>query len=171
MTIPSGSAAVEALLGILLEEIGLHQALAADLEREHRFLIAMSVEEFLPIEAGKESTLERIRSNAQKLQNCMKSLTSDLMGESENITLSRVISFLEEPDRSRIRRAQEQLVALAERVRDQNRANERLLHGSLAYLNQYVHLLRMVVGDAAGYRADGTLPEQQQSGRILALKG
>ena len=172
MTIPSGSIAVESLWGALVEEIHLQKELAAILDREHRFLTAMSLEGLLPIEADKASALERIRSNAQKIQNCMTNLAAiGTLTEGENITLSRLVALLEEPERIRLWTTQEQLIAWAGQVREQNRVNERLLHGSLAYLSHYLNLLRMLAGGPTGYLANGAVPEQQQSGRILALKG
>jgi flagellar biosynthesis/type III secretory pathway chaperone len=172
MTISSWPPAVEALWRTLSEEIRLHKKLAGILVREHRFLIAMSMEGLLSIETEKEAALESIRSNAQKLQNSIKDLAASFMiPERENITLTRLAAFLGEPDRMRIGIVQEQLVGLAGQVREQNRVNDRLLHGFLAYVSQYLNLLRMLIAGPAGYLSNGAVPEQQQSGRILALKG
>jgi hypothetical protein len=70
-----------------------------------------------------------------------------------------------------LRKTQEDLVSLITAVRKQNRINDRLIHGSLSYVTQYLTALKNLIAGPSGYLATGVVPEHQGSGRILALKG
>lgn len=164
--------AVGALLGALGVETSLQEELGALLEREHALLMAVSLDDLLRLEAEKETLLERSRSQAQEVQACMKALaTASGVPESEATSLSKLTNYINEPDRTRLRQAQKHLLSLTETVRAQNRANDRLIHGSLTYVSQYLNLLRSLVTGPTGYCSNGALPEQPESGRLLTLKG
>ena len=70
-----------------------------------------------------------------------------------------------------LRQAQEALIALTGAVREQNRVNDRLIHGCLAYVTQFMNLLRSMFAGAPGYLPTGAIQESSASGRLLALKG
>jgi flagellar biosynthesis/type III secretory pathway chaperone len=172
MSITSPAFAVGALLGALGVETTLEEELLAVLEQEHELLVKMSLEDLLKIEAQKETVLERMRTLGQQVNSCAKALAVALnIPETETITLSRLTSHVNEPDRTRVRKVQEQLITLTRKVREQNRVNDRLIHGSLSYVTQYLNLLRSLVGGPAAYLSNGAVSGQQESGRILALKG
>jgi flagellar biosynthesis/type III secretory pathway chaperone len=164
--------AVGALLGALGVETGLQEELGALLQREHGLLMAMSLDDLLRLEAEKETVLERTRSQTQEVKACMRALAAaSSIPETEATSLSKLANYLTEPDRTRFRQAQKRLLSITEAVREQNRANDRLIHGSLTYVSQYLNLLRSLVGAPTAYRSNGALPEHPESGRILTLKG
>ena len=168
----SPALAVRALYISLDVETDLQIALGAVLNREQQLLTAMSLEELARLETEKEALLERVHGQAQELKGCMKGLAEAMdLPEAESVTLSGLIHHLNEPDRTRLRNTQEYLISLAGTVRDQNRINDRLIHGSLAYVSQYLSLLRGLVAGPAGYLSNGARPEHRDNGRILALKG
>ena len=172
MSITSPAFAVGALLGALGVETTLEEELLAVLEQEHQLLVKMSLNDLLQVEAKKEAVLERIRALGKEVKRCAKALALALgIPETESITLSLLSSHVGEPDRTRVRKVQEQLIALTRKVREQNRVNDRLIHGSLAYVTQYLNLLRSLISGPAAYLSNGAVSGQQESGRILALKG
>jgi flagellar biosynthesis/type III secretory pathway chaperone len=172
MSTTSPAFAVGALLEALSVETSLEGELALVLDREHTLLVAMSLEDLLRLEAQKEALLERVRTQAQTVKDCMKDVATVLhASETDAKSLTRLVEHLTEPDRTRLRSAQEQLLALTKRVREQNRVNDRLIHGSLSYVSQYLNLLRSMLTGPSGYSANGVLPGHQESGRILTLKG
>jgi flagellar biosynthesis/type III secretory pathway chaperone len=163
-------------VGILLERLGiitgLQSELAALLNHEHQILTDMSVEDLVKLDARKEAVLERVRVQAQEVKTCMKALAQAMkLPETEASSLSRLASHLREPDRTRLRQAQDALITLTGVVRQQNRVNDRLIHSCLAYVTQFMNLLRSMFAGAPGYLPNGAIQESQASGRLLALKG
>ena len=133
----SPASAVNALEEALGVETDLQTELAAILTREHFLLTTMSLEELSRLEAQKEAVLERVGGQAESLKNCVKALAEALsLPESETPSLSGITAHLHERERTRLRKAQEDLIALTGTVRDQNRINDRLIHGSLSYVTQ-----------------------------------
>jgi flagellar biosynthesis/type III secretory pathway chaperone len=168
----SSASAVKALEEALDVETELHTELAAVLTREHLLLTKMSLEELSQLEAQKVAVLERIGTQAANLKSCVKGLSDALqLPESDALSLSGITAHLHERDRTRLGKAQKELISLTSTVRDQNRINDRLIHGSLSYVTQYLTLLRNLIAGPAGYLANGVVPEHQESGRILTLKG
>ena len=168
----SPASAVKALEEALDLETDLHTELAAVLTREHLLLTNMSLEELSRLEAQKVAVLERIGTQAANLKSCMKGLSEALqLPQPDTLSLSGITGHLHERDRTRLGKAQEELIALTGTVREQNRINDRLIHGSLSYVTQYLTLLRNVIAGPAGYLSTGVMPEHQESGRILTLKG
>ena len=164
--------ALKALEGSLDIETELQSELAALLTSEQQLLTNMSLEELPRLQVQKEVVLERLRQQAENLKACIKGLAQAFkVPESESQSLSVITGFLNDRDRTRLRKAQQDLIALTGKVRDQNRINDRLIHGSMSYVSQYLTLLRGLVAQPAGYLANGIVPEHQQSGRILALRG
>ena len=164
--------AVDTLLGALGVATGLQSELAALLNHEHQILTAMSVEDLMTLDAQKEAVLERVRVQAQEVKTSMRALAQAArLPETEASSLSRLASHLREPDRTRLRQAQEALIALTGAVREQNRVNDRLIHGCLAYVTQFMNLLRSMFAGAPGYLPTGAIQESSASGRLLALKG
>ena len=171
MSTPLASA-VKALEGALSVEIDLHSELAAVLTSEYQLLTDMSLEELTRLEAEKVAVLERIGTQAESLKSCLRALAEGLnLPESETLSLSGITAHLNERERSRLQKAQEELISLTGAVREQNRINDRLIHGSLSYVTQYLTLLRALIAGPSGYLPTGVVPEHQESGRILALKG
>lgn len=124
------------------------------------------------LEAQKVAVLERIGTQAANPKSCVKVLAEALsLLESETLSLSGITAHLNERERTRLRKAQEELISLAGTVREQNRINDRLIHGSLSYVTQYLTLLRALIAGPSGYLPTGVVPEHQESGRILALEG
>ena len=168
----SSATAAGALLGTLGIATDLQSELAAVLNREHQILTAMSVEDLMKLDAQKEAVLERVRVQAQEVKTSMRALAQAMrLPETEASSLSRLASHLREPDRTRLRQAQEALIALTGAVREQNRVNDRLIHGCLAYVTQFMNLLRSMFAGAPGYLPTGAIQESSASGRLLALKG
>ena len=164
--------AVDTLLGALGVATGLQSELAALLNHEHQILTAMSVEDLMKLDAQKEAVLERIRVQVQEVKTCMKALAQGLsLPDTEAMSLSRLASHLKEPDRTRLRKAQEALISLTGSVRERNRMNDRLIHGSLSYVTQFMNLLRSMLAGAPRYLPDGSIQEPQESGRLVAFKG
>jgi len=172
MSTSSPAFAVGALLGALSVETSLQRELAAILEREHQLLTAPSHEELMKLEVQKEAVLERVRIQAQEVKTCMQALVQALsLPDTEAMSLTRLAGHLNEPDRTRLRGVQEALIALISSVKEQNRANDRLIHGALTYVTQFLNFMRSMVAGVPQYLPDGTIQELQQSGRLLALKG
>ena len=168
----SPASAVKALEEALDVETDLQTELATILTREHLLLTNMSLEELSRLEAQKVAVLERIGGQAESLKGSVKGLAEALsLPESESLSLSGITAHLNERDRTRLRKAQDALISLTGTVLDQNRINDRLIHGSLSYVTQYLTLLRALIAGPAGYLPTGVVPEHQESGRILALKG
>ena len=172
MSTSSEPSAVGRLLGALGAVTGLQSDLAALLNQEHQILTAMSVEDLLKLDVQKEAVLERVRVQAQAVKICMQALAQAMrLPEIEASSLSRLASHLKEPDRTRLRQAQEALIAQTSRVREQNRVNDRLIHSCLAYVTQFMNLLHSMLAGVPGYLPNGTIQESPASGHLLALKG
>jgi flagellar biosynthesis/type III secretory pathway chaperone len=168
----SPALALKALEGALDIESDLQNELAAVLNSEQQLLTTMSLEELPRLHVQKEAVLERLGEQAKNLKACIKGLAQALkLPESESQSFSAITSCLNDRDRTRLRKAQQDLISLTGKVRDQNRINDRLIHGSMSYVSQYLTLLRGLVAQPAGYLSSGTVTERQQSGRILALRG
>lgn len=161
-----------ALEGALEIESSLQAELAAVLTSEQQVLTNMSLEELPRLQVQKEAVLARLGEQSKNLKACIKALAQVFkLPESESHSLSGITNFLNERDRTRLRKAQQDLISLTGKVRDQNRINDRLIHGSMSYVSQYLTLLRGLVAQPAGYLSNGIVSERQASGRILALRG
>jgi flagellar biosynthesis/type III secretory pathway chaperone len=135
-------------------------------------LTKMSLEELPRLQAQKEAVLGRLAEQSKNLKACIKALAQVFkLPESDSHGLSSITVLLNERDRTRLRKAQQDLISLTGKVRDQNRINDRLIHGSMSYVSQYLTLLRGLVAQPAGYLSNGIVSERQASGRILALRG
>lgn len=126
----------------------------------------------MKLDAQKEAVLERVRVQAQEVKTCMRALAQAArLPEIEARSLSGLASHLQEPDRTRLRQAQETLISLTRAVREQNLVNDRLIHGCLAYVTQFMNLLHSMLAGVPGYLPNGAIQESSASGRLLALKG
>jgi flagellar biosynthesis/type III secretory pathway chaperone len=172
MPITSSAVAVDLLLEALERNITRQEDLAVILDRERERLIAVSFEGLMQVEVEKETALEQIRIQARAVQSCMKELGQALgASDSDATTLSGLVRHLGPLDRSRVRKTQERLLELTRTVREQNRINDRLIHGSLSYVSQYMNFLRVLTAGPPRYAANGGMSAQQESGRLVALKG
>ena len=168
----SPAIAVQALEGALEVETDLQCELAVLLTREQQLLTQTSLDGLPALQEQKEAVLARLGKQGENLKACIKSLAQACkLPESHRLTLSGISALLNDRDRARLRKAHQALVSISGKVRDQNRINDRLIHGSMSYVTQYLTLLRGLVAQPAGYLANGIMPEQQQRGRILALRG
>ncbi len=164
--------AMEALEEALDIQSDLQTELGSVLTGEQQLLTNMSLKDLPLLQVQKEAVLERLGKQAKNLKACIRGLAQAFkLPESDNPSLSAVIGFLNERDRSRLRKAQRDLISLTGKVRDQNRINDRLIHGSMSYVTQYLSLLRGLVAQPTGYLSNGIVPEHQKSGRILTLRG
>ena len=168
----SPASAIKALEEALDVETNLHTELAALLSREFQLLTDMSLEQLSRLESQKEALLERIGGQAESLKISVRALAEALsLPQSPTMSLSGVTAHLNDRQGTRLRKAQEELISLTGTVREQNRINDRLIHGSLSYVTQYLTLLRALIAGPSGYLPSGVVPEHQENGRILALKG
>jgi len=162
-----------ALLDALAGERSLYVELVAALEREQAALAAMAAEELMRVIPTKESVIARIRAQSGVIEQAMAALASALgvARGHERISLSRLIGHLEGTPCLRLQAARNQVVALSETASVLNRANDRLLHRSLTYVNHYLAFLQSLMMASAGYLHTGAAPDLSRSGRIVAVKG
>ena len=162
-----------ALLDALAVERSLYVELITALERERTALVNMSADEMIGVTPVKESVVSRIRAQSGTIEQTMAALASALgvARGHERISLSRLIGHLEGTPCLRLQEARNQVVALSETASVLNRANDRLLHRSLTYVNHYLAFLQSLMTASAGYLHTGAAPDLARSGRIVAVKG
>lgn len=171
MTLAEGK--LGALLDALAVERSLYVELMAALERERAALANMAAEELLRVTSAKESVVARIRAQSGAIEQAMAALASALgvARGHERMSLSRLIEHLDGVAGVRLQAARNQVVALSEKASVLNRANDRLLHRSLTYVNHYLTFLHSLMTASAGYLQTGAAPDPSRSGRIVAVKG
>jgi hypothetical protein len=167
----------EGKLGILLDALAVERSLYVELitalERERTALVNMSADEMLGVTPTKEAVISRIQAQSGAIEQAMAALASALgvARGHERISLSRLIDHLEGTSCLRLQEARNQVVALSETASVLNRANDRLLHRSLTYVNHYLTFLQSLMTAAPGYLHTGAAPDLARSGRIVAVKG
>jgi len=172
MTTPSTAGLVTALLDTLGCEMGLYGKLIDILERERACLVAVSQTGLLRAVQDKESALERIRTQAREVERAMKALAASLgLSDRNSITLPRLAGLVAEPARARLLNAQAERVAFAKKVRESNSVNDRLIHGSLAYIAQAFGMMRALTAGSVSYSPTGAAGDSNPSGRLVRLKG
>lgn len=171
MTLAGGK--LGGLLDALAVERSLYVELITALERERTALVNMSADEMMGVTPAKEAIISRIRAQSGTIEQAMAALASELgiARGHERISLSRLIDHLEGTSGSRLQAARDQVVALSETASVLNRANDRLLHRSLTYVNHYLTFLQSLMTAAPGYLPTGAPPDLSRSGRIVAVKG
>jgi flagellar biosynthesis/type III secretory pathway chaperone len=139
-------------------QTGLYEQLLTILRAEHDIILASSLDALHANNKKKDVVILQIKLLDESSGQLIRSLCRRLAGCDSASTLPELILLLNETCRTQVEADYARLRSLAQRVRELNRDNERLLHGALRVIQSSISYL---VGCASRGK-----PVYQNSGRF-----
>lgn len=156
------------LVGLLTREIELHRELLSLLQKEKEFLIDLSTEELLENNKKKETATLQIKMLEESRSSLMSRLAQHLAVPPRELTVSKLVSLLEEPQRSALEAARSKLISLLRSIQDVNQHNCVLVRDSLHYAQQSLNVLYRSSSPNPTYLVNGSMKGPQRFGGLLS---
>lgn len=161
-------ALVTELGALLTQEIELHKHLLSLLQEERELLINLSTEEILENTKRKETCILKIKMLEESRSVLVERLSHYYGLPAEELTLSRIVSLSEEPQRSTLDRVQSTLTALIKSIKEANRHNCLVVKDTLHYCNRSLDFLYSSSAASPTYAGGGRIKDPVRFGRLLS---
>jgi flagellar biosynthesis/type III secretory pathway chaperone len=163
---------VDALLaelrGILTREIELHKHLLSLLHKEKACLIDLSTEEIVENTKRKETCTLKIKMLEESRLSLIKRLSPHFSISLHELTLSKLISQLDEPHRSELEEVRSTLRSLINSIQEINQHNSMVVKDALHYCQRSLDFLYSATVANPTYVDSGKIKDPTRFGRLLS---
>ena len=156
------------LLATIEEVNHQYHILLQVLEKEKVSLAAVNLTGFMFANEQKEGLLIKLQELEKRRTNETKQLGNALGLSTEDFTLRRLAKYLAAEDAKRMRSSGDKLATTVLRIRTQNRANRRLIRGSLDFVSDSLQMLQNLKRPSSTYHSNGQMTHGACRGTILA---
>ena len=153
---------------LLTQEIALHKHLLALLHKEKEFLIDLSTEEILENTKKKETCTLKIKMLEESRSVVVKQLSQHCDVPSEELTLSKIVSLLKEPQRSTLDDTRSTLTSLIESIQEANQHNCLVVKDALHYCRRSLDFLYSSSAASPTYVHGGRIKDTARFGSLLS---
>ncbi len=161
----------DSLISLLEKERSLYSALRLTLCDERRALGAASAEDITRITAEKQVLVSDAETLEDERSGVLRATAQCLGLDPQELTISRLLPFLEEGQRNRLQACRERLLPLAAEVRSLNDRNKDLLASSLLLVRDLLNFITSAASASSGYVDTGRAKRVPGSGRLLQREG
>ena len=153
---------------LLTQEIALHKHLLALLHKEKEFLIDLSTEEILENTKKKETCTLKIKMLEESRSVLVKQLSQHCGVPSEELTLSKIVSLIKEPQRSTLNATRSTLTSLIESIKEANQHNCLVVKDALHYCRRSLDFLYSSSAASPTYVNGGRIKDPARFGILLS---
>jgi len=153
---------------LLTQEIALHKHLLALLHKEKEFLIDLSTEEILENTKKKETCTLKIKMLEESRSVLVKQLSQHCGVPSEELTLSKIVSLIKEPQRSTLNATRSTLTSLIESIKEANQHNCLVVKDALHYCRRSLDFLYSSSAASPTYVNGGRIKDPARFGSLLS---
>ena len=154
---------------LTIKEVDQHyHILLQVLEKEKVSLAAVNLTDFMIANEQKEVLLIKLQELETRRANETKQLSETLGLSTGEITLRRLAKHLAAEDAKRMRSSGDKLATTLSRIRTVNRANRRLIRGSLDFVSDSLQMLQNLKRPSSTYHSNGQMTHGACRGTILA---
>lgn len=161
---------LDKFIDLLESETGLYQSLLSVLKKEKHAVIGSNLKALNKAGKEKETLLHEIRILEEQRKHMMKKLAEFIGYPSQNLTLSNLLKFLEEPYSLRLKVSYLTLLKLTQTIKKVNHSNEALLRHSLGIVKGSLILLNNIITATPVYYRTGKIRNQDRCGRFVSGK-
>ena len=156
------------LRAILMREIELHKNLLSLLHKEKACLIDLSTEEIVENTKKKETCTLKIKMLEESRLSLIKRLSPHFSIPLQDLTLSKLISLLEEPHRSDLDAVRSTLRSLMKSIQEINQHNSMVVKDALHYCQRSLDFLYSATVANPTYVDNGKIKDPARFGRLLS---
>ena len=160
--------ALDRLIQTIDEVDQLYLSLLKALEGEKASLAAANLADFMIANQQKETLLKALQESESRRMQQTTQLGAALELPTGEVTLSRLARRLEGKDAARLLYCGDKLVKTLARIRESNRANRRLISGSLGIVRDSLQMLQNLNRPSPTYHSNGQMTHGSYRGTILA---
>jgi flagellar biosynthesis/type III secretory pathway chaperone len=161
-------ALVTELRELLTQEIVVHKHLLALLHKEKEFLIDLSTEEILENTKKKETCTLKIKMLEESRAVLVNQLSHHCGVPPEDLTLSKIVSLLEEPHRSTLDATRSTLTSLIKSIKEANQHNGLVVKDALHYCKRSLDFLYSSSAASPTYVDGGRIKDPARFGSLLS---
>ena len=161
-------ALVTELQELLTQEIALHKHLLGLLHKEKGFLIDLSTEEILENSKKKETCTLKIKMLEESRSVLVRQLSQHSGVPAEELTLSKIVSLLEEPHRSTLDAIRSTLTSLIKSIQEANQHNSLVVKDALHYCKRSLDFLSSSSVANPTYVDGGRIKDRTRFGSLLS---
>ena len=156
------------LRAILMREIELHKHLLSLLHKEKVCLIDLSTEEIVENTKKKETCALKIKMLEESRLSLIKRLSPHFAIPFQELTLSKLVSLLEEPHRSNLDEVRSTLLSLIKSIEELNQHNCMVVKDALHYCQRSLDFLYSATVANPTYVDSGKIKDPARFGRLLS---
>ena len=153
---------------ILAREIELHKHLLSLLQKEKECLIDLSTEELLENTKKKETCTLKIKILEESRLSLVKRLSTCFGISPQELTLSKLVSLVEEPYRSILDDARSTLRSLVRSIQESNQHNGAVVRDALHYCQRSLDFLYSATVANPTYVDNGKIKGPARFGRLFS---
>lgn len=160
----------ESLTTLLAQELDLYGEMERLLRAEKEALLQCRHDQIVQSNHLKEAILHRIEALQRSRREIIRQIAAGLNTDSSTINMTYLLYHLQGSPAERLRRCQEEVRDILQRVRSLNMENKQLAETALAFTRGWLTYFHQLASPQAGYRANGQIQSQAINGRMVSRK-
>jgi len=156
------------LITILNKEIELHKELLSFLHKDRELLVDLCVEEIFESNKKKETCTLKIKMLEESRSSLVDKLSQHFAIPPQELTLSKIVSLVEEPYRSALDNARSTLTSLIKSIKEVNQGNHLIVKDSLYYFNRSLNFLNYAPSLNPTYVDNGKIKDPKRFGTLIS---
>jgi flagellar biosynthesis/type III secretory pathway chaperone len=158
---------LEKLLGLLEHAAELYQSLFAVVQQEKDAVVGLNLQQLNQACKAKDNLLLKLRILEEQREQLMDKLASELNCPPQEISLTQLSQWVEEPYAGMLRERSTDLLSLIQALQEANHQNKALLSHSLELIHGSYNLLNNVMATSPVYYRRGDVQNNGQTGKLV----
>jgi flagellar biosynthesis/type III secretory pathway chaperone len=155
------------LLGLLEHATELYQSLFAVVQQEKDAVVGLNLHQLNHACKAKDNLLLKLRILEEQREQLMDKLASDLNCSPQEISLTQLSQWVEEPYAGMFRKCSTDLLSLIQTLQEANQQNKALLSHSLELIHGSYNLLNNAMSTSPVYYRRGDVQGNGQTGKLV----
>ena len=155
------------LLGLLEHATELYQSLFDVVQQEKEAVVGLNLQQLNQVCKAKDNLLLKLRILEEQREQLMDKLALDLDCSPQEISLTRLSQWVEEPYAGMLRERSTHLLSLIQTLQEANQQNKYLLLHSLELIRGSYNLLNRAIAANPVYHRRGNVQNNRQTGKLV----
>ena len=155
------------LLGLLEHATELYQSLFAVVQQEKDAVVGLNLQQLNQACKAKDNLLLKLRILEEQREQLMDKLASELNCSPQEISLTQLSQWVEEPYAGMLRERSTDLLSLIQTLQEANQQNKALLSHSLELIQGSYNLLNNAMATSPVYYRRGDVQGNGQTGKLV----
>jgi flagellar biosynthesis/type III secretory pathway chaperone len=155
------------LLGLLEHATELYQSLFGVVQQEKDAVVGLNLQQLNQACKAKDNLLLKLRILEEQREQLMDKLASELGCSPQEISLTQLSHWVEEPFAGMLRERSTDLLSLIQTLQEANQQNKTLLTHSLELIQGSYNLLNSAIAASPVYYRRGDIQNNRQAGKIV----